>query len=100
MMAYVQNIPVLKGKEAGDGRIKILRGIDTDDAVFPEYEIRLVRDAVSKIEASGVSKRRADNPSARLLSSLPAACLFPQSRFPIGTGIIAALCPGSNAAAS
>ena len=89
MTAYVQSIPVLEGKEAGDGRIKILRGIDTDD-VFPEYEIRLVRDAVSKIEASGVSKRRADNPSARLLSSLPAACLFPQSRFPIGTGINAA----------
>ncbi|GEM_PF-5376241 len=48
MTAYVQSIPVLEGKEAGDGRIKILRGIDTDD-VFPEYEIRLVRDAVSKI---------------------------------------------------
>jgi len=90
MTAYVQSTPVLEGEEAGDGRIKILRGIDTDDAVFPEYEIRLVRDAVSKIEASGVSKRRADNPSARLLSSLPAACLFPQSRFPIGTGINAA----------
>ncbi len=49
MTAYVQNIPVLEGEEAGDERIKILRGIDTDDAVFPEYEIRLVRDAVSKI---------------------------------------------------
>lgn len=49
LTAYVQNIPILEGKEAGDELIKILRRVDTDDAAFPEYEIRLVQDAVSKI---------------------------------------------------
>ena len=82
MTAYVQSIPVLEGKEAGDGRIKILRGIDTDDAVFPEYEIRLVRDAVSKIEASGVLKRRADIPSARLFVFLASCLSLPSEPVP------------------
>lgn len=34
--------------------IRILESIDTDDDMFPEYEIGLIRDAVSLCEFSGV----------------------------------------------
>ena len=41
-------------KLAAAEMIRILESIDTDDDMFPEYEIGLIRDAVSLCEFSGV----------------------------------------------
>ena len=37
------------GKEVGDKLIQVLKNIGSDDDMFPEYEIKMVRDAVKDI---------------------------------------------------
>ncbi len=43
---YYLTSPAKLSKTAADKMIKILKGVGTDDDVFPEYEIKMIREAV------------------------------------------------------
>ena len=47
LKAYFGGHPREYGKVAGERLIKVLKGIGTNDDMFPEYEIKMVRDAVT-----------------------------------------------------
>lgn len=47
--AYYKSRPREMAKKAGDKLINILKEIGTDDDMFPEYEIQMVRDAVKDL---------------------------------------------------